>query len=169
MELYPVDVSALAPEIFRCFGKQNALLTVGAGDKINTMTIGWGQLGTLWNLPVCTVYVRPERYTFSFMEENDYFTVSFLPQDQREMLAFCGRISGREVDKIAHCGAKVVRGAGEAPYLQEAELVLVCKKLYVQDLDPACVTDERVFASYTPQKGGWHRCYVGQVVEAYSR
>ena len=169
MELRPVDIKTLTPEVFRVFQTRNALLTAGAGDRLNTMTIGWCQLGTLWNLPVCTVYVRPERYTYGFMEENDCFTVSVLPEDRKGVLTCCGSKSGRDVDKIAHCGLTVARGAGDAPYFKEAELALVCKKLYVQDLDPACVKDDRVFASYTPQKGGWHRCYVGEVLEAYAR
>ena len=47
------------------------------------MTISWGGLGTLWERPVATVYVKKNRYTFEFMEESDYFTVSFYPKEQR--------------------------------------------------------------------------------------
>ena len=169
MELHPVDIKTLSPEVFRVFGTQNALLTAGDKTQLNTMTIGWCQLGRIWNVPACTVYVRPERYTYAFTEQHDYFTVSVLPTDRREVMQLCGTQSGREVDKVAACGLTVCYGAGDAPFFDEAELVLVCKKLYVQDLDPACVKDDRVFASYTPQKGGWHRCYVGEVLEAYAR
>ena len=48
-----------------------------AAQHYNTMTISWGGLGTLWRRPVATVYVKKNRYTFEFMEQNDYFTVSF--------------------------------------------------------------------------------------------
>ena len=45
----------------------------------------------------------------------------------------------------------------------------MCRKLFVQDLEASCVTDERVLKSYTPAMGGWHRAYVGEVVEAYQK
>ena len=84
MELHPVDLKTGI--ILPAFGVQNALLTAGGRESCNTMTIGWCQAGRLWNLPVCTVYVRPERYTYQFMEERDYFTVSVLPEDRKSVV-----------------------------------------------------------------------------------
>ena len=55
------------------FQKDWALVTAGTMEHYNTMTIGWGGFGTLWRKPVCTVYVKPCRYTHSFMDANDYF------------------------------------------------------------------------------------------------
>ncbi|MDD3346853.1 flavin reductase [Oscillibacter sp.] len=166
MRMHSADPKTLTPEIFQLFKTQNALLTAGDREGCNTMTIGWCQLGTLWNLPVCTVYVRPERYTYQFMESKDYFTVSVLPASEKETLRICGTQSGRDTDKIKTCGLTVCYGAGDAPFIEESELVLVCKKLYVQDLAPECVKDERIFRSYGAM-GGWRRGYTGEVLEAY--
>ena len=58
MKLHPVELERLTPEILHVFGRQPPLLTAGDKTGLNTMTIGWCQLGRLWNLPVCTVYVR---------------------------------------------------------------------------------------------------------------
>lgn len=171
MNLHPVELQSLTPEILEVFGAQPPLLTAGDKNSCNTMTIGWCQMGRLWNLPVCTVYVRPERHTFSFMENSDYFTVSVLPPDQKKAIAFCGSHSGRDVDKIAACGLTVRYGAGDAPFFDEAEWVLVCRKLYAQDMDPASVLSaaEKDTLPFYGEKGGWHRIYTGQVVEAYAR
>ena len=168
MKLHPADFKTLTPEVFRVFGTQNALLTAGDRDVCNTMTIGWCQLGRLWSIPVCTVYVRPERYTYAFMESYDYFTVSVLPLSDRQTAQVCGTKSGRDIDKIKECGLTLRRGAGDAPFFDEAEWVLVCRKLYAQDLDESCVLDERVLHHYGA-KGGWHRAYTGEVVEAYTK
>ena len=168
MKLHPADFKTLTPEVFRVFGTQNALLTAGDRDVCNTMTIGWCQLGRLWSIPVCTVYVRPERYTYAFMESHDYFTVSVLPLSDRQTAQVCGTKSGRDIDKIKECGLTLRRGAGDAPFFDEAEWVLVCRKLYAQDLDESCVLDERVLHHYGA-KGGWHRAYTGAVVEAYTK
>lgn len=170
MKLHPVDPKKLFPELLGAFGTQNALLTAGDRQGCNTMTIGWCQAGRLWNLPVCTVYVRPERYTYQFMEGQDYFTVSVLPESERRTMAFCGSRSGRDVDKADACGLTVCYGAGDAPYFEEAEAVLVCRKLYVQDMAEACVTAgaDRILPYYG-EKGGWHRIYIGEIMEAYMK
>ena len=170
MKLHPVDPKELSPALLRAFGAQNALLTAGDRERRNTMTIGWCQAGRLWGLQTCTVYVRPERYTYQFMEDQAYFTVSVLPKDMKNAMALCGTKSGRDMDKIKECGLTVRAGAGGAPFFEEAELVLVCRTLYAQDLEPACVLpagEEKILPSYGA-KGGWHRVYTGEIVEAYS-
>ena len=117
MKLHPVELERLTPEILHVFGRQPPLLTAGDKTGLNTMTIGWCQLGRLWNLPVCTVYVRPERYTYQFMESHDYFTVSILPEEAKKVTALCGGKSGRDVDKVKACGLTVRWGAGTRPSL----------------------------------------------------
>ena len=84
-------------EIFSQFDKKWALLTAGELDKFNTMTVSWGGLGTIWNKSVATVYVRLSRYTHEFMDNNDYFTVSFYPEAQRKTLGVLGSKSGRDM------------------------------------------------------------------------
>ena len=78
-----------------------ALLTAGVEEKFNTMTISWGGLGTIWNKPVVTVYVRPNRYTYEFMENNEYFTISFYDKEYKDDLGILGSKSGRNLDKIS--------------------------------------------------------------------
>ena len=167
MRLQAVDPKEFAPSLLPAFGRENALLAAGDKSGCNAMTIGWCQAGRLWNLPVCTVYVRPERYTYQFMEKNAMFTVSVLPESAREAMAVFGTKSGRDLDKIKACGLTVRYGAGDAPFFEEAEKVLVCRTLFVQDMAPECVRDDRLLAHYGA-KGGWHRIYTGEVLEAYS-
>ncbi len=170
MRLHHTDPQTAIRELLPVLGQRNALLTAGTADRCNTMTIGWGQAGRLWGLQTCTVYVRPERYTYQFMEDQAYFTVSVLPKDMKNAMALCGTKSGRDMDKIKECGLTVRAGAGGAPFFEEAELVLVCRTLYAQDLEPACVLpagEEKILPSYGA-KGGWHRVYTGEIVEAYS-
>ena len=170
MRLHLTDSQAAVRELLPALGVENALLTAGTADRCNTMTIGWCQAGRLWGLQTCTVYVRPERYTYQFMEDQAYFTVSVLPKDMKNAMALCGTKSGRDMDKIKECGLTVRAGAGGAPFFEEAELVLVCRTLYTQDLNPACVlpAGEDAILPHYGAKGGWHRAYTGEIVEAYS-
>ena len=73
------------------------------------------------------------------------------------------------VSRLLECGLTVRYGAGDAPFFDEAEWALVCRKIYVQDMDPACVLGEGEILPFYGKAGGWHRIYVGQVVEAYQK
>ena len=155
-----LDPKTLTENVFTLFDDRWTLITAGTKEKCNTMTASWGGLGVLWNRPVATIYVRPQRYTYGFLEENDWFTLSFLPEDRRDALAYCGSVSGRDGDKFAACGLHPAFH-GEAPYVQEAELVLVCRKRYRNDLDPASMDAEAM--SYYKEHD-YHRMYIGEIV-----
>ena len=169
MNLHPVNPKELTLDVWNVFPARNALLTAGDRQNCNTMTVSWCQVGELWSLPVCTVYVRPERHTYTFIDQGDYFTLSIFPEEHKKTtMVYCGTKSGRDVDKIKDCGLTVCYGTGDAPFFEEAELVLVCKKLYAQDLDLSCVVaGDVVLPYYDGTHGGWHRSYIGQIVEAY--
>lgn len=161
-----IDVTALSQNVFSAIGRQWMLLTAGDREKANTMTVSWGGLGVLWGKNVATVYVRPQRYTYEFMEKGDTFTLSFLGEEWREALKLCGAKSGREVDKFRETGLTLAYGAGDAPYLQEAQVVLVCKKLYFDDIEPSHFLDGDIDGKNYPGKD-YHRMYIGEIVEAY--
>lgn len=147
--------------IFDQYDKKWALLTAGDKDKFNTMTISWGGLGTLWNKPVATVYVRTSRYTNEFMKDNDYFTVSFYPEECKKVLGVLGSKSGRDMDKIHESGLtpkEVENGVTFA----EAEVTLVCKKMICQRLEPTNMTPEIAKQFY--ENEAEHDMYVGEVV-----
>ncbi len=162
-KLHEVDWKTFSDEVFTLFGTKTPLLTAGEPDHLNTMVIGWGGLGTLWGMPVCTVYVRPERYTYEFMEQYDRFTVSVFDEAGRKATALCGRESGRTMDKAAACGLHAAFASGGAPYFEEAELVLACRKLYAQDLSAEHLTEGEKVLPYYGASGGWHRMYIGAV------
>ena len=162
-----VEPKELVMNPFAAIGDQWMLITAGTADKCNTMTASWGGVGVLWGKPVATAYIRPQRYTKQFVDEQEYFTLSFLPESQRENLSYCGRVSGRDEDKIAHCGFTVETAECGAPYFAEAETVLVCRKLYRQRIDPADFIDGDVDRWY-PEKD-YHDMYIAEIVEAYQR
>ena len=116
----------LEADVFRKFDKQWALVTAGTPEHYNTMTISWGGLGTLWRRPVATVYVKKNRYTFEFMEQSDYFTVSFYPEAQRRALSLLGSTSGRDGDKVAAAGL-TPEFLPQGITFRQAETTLVCR------------------------------------------
>ena len=93
------EMKDITTKPFAIFDEQWALLTAGDITNHNSMTISWGEMGTLWNKNVVTVYVKPIRYTYQFMENNEYFVVSFFNEKYRQALAIMGAKSGREINK----------------------------------------------------------------------
>lgn len=162
----PIDIHSLKENIFTAIGKDWMLITAGDRENSNTMTASWGGLGVLWNKNVATIYVRPTRYTYEFLEKSDYFTLAFFGDEWRDALTLCGTKSGREIDKVNECGFSLAYGAGDAPYYQEARLVLVCKKVYAQDMKPEYFLDATVDERHYPEKD-YHRMYIGEILEAY--
>lgn len=159
-----IDVSELNLNPFNAIGKQWMLITAGEKESYNTMTASWGGLGVLWNKNVAFSFIRPQRYTIEFTEKSDYFTLCFFEEEYRKALVFCGRNSGRDYDKAKETGLVPCFDL-EAPYFEQASLVLVCKKLYGQFLTPESVIDERVYGEYP--NNDYHKVYVGEIVGAY--
>ena len=111
------------------------LVAEGKDGKPNTMTIGWGFLGTMWSVPVFVVAVRHSRYTFKLMEESDSFTVCLPAKAMEEALEVCGTKSGRDMDKFKEFGFTAVKGKTvDAPYIKECPVHYECKVLYKDDL-----------------------------------
>ena len=151
---------------FRLIGKDWMLITSGTGDSFNTMTAAWGGLGVLWERKVCFCFVRPTRYTYEFLEKHDTFSLSFLEEQYRDILTYCGTKSGRDVNKVQETGLTPVSD-GTTVYFAEAKLVLVCAKIYTQDIDPERFRDPKIDGFY-PLKD-YHRMYVGEIVRCLER
>ena len=159
-----VDPKSISQNVFAAIDDQWMLLTAGDKNKANTMTASWGGMGVLWNKNVVTVYVRPQRYTYEFMEKGETFTVAFFGEEWRDALKLCGAKSGRDVDKARECGFTLAYGEGDAPYFEEAQLVLVCKKLYFDDIEPGHFLAADIDEKNYPKKD-YHRMYIGEVLE----
>lgn len=157
-----VDPKTLDLNVFSAVGDQWMLITAGTAQKCSTMTASWGGFGILWKQPMATIYIRPQRYTRQFVDENEYFTLAFFSEQWRKELSFCGTKSGRDVDKVKECGFTVAEAQCGAPYFQEAELVLVCRKRMTMPMDPAAMPDE---VKQTLYKGDYHNIYWGEIVE----
>lgn len=163
LDNFPVD--QLLVKSHSLWADQWLLLTCGdfaAGDY-NAMTVAWGSLGVIWEKPFAMVPVRPDRYTFQFMERYETFTLCAFAEKYRDALQLLGTRSGRDGNKIAEAGLTPVKSRQvAAPGYAEAELVLECKKMYWNDLNPDHFLDPKIATKY-PRKD-YHRVYFGEVL-----
>lgn len=142
------------------------LLTAGNLHAFNTMTASWGGMGILWNKPVVFCFVRPQRYTYKFMESNEFFTMSFFDESYRDALSLCGKVSGRQSDKMKATGLKPFESPEGSIFYEQSKLMLECRKLYFSDIIPEHFMVESINKNY-PKKD-YHRMYIGEITSCYS-
>lgn len=162
MSFKPVSLADFNMKPFYDIDKRWMLITAGDKDRMNTMTASWGGVGTLWNKPVVTVYVRPTRYTYDFLEEFDRFSLTFFPDSFRKDLTYLGTHSGRDEDKLANTSLTPCFDYA-APIFHEADTAIVCRTVNTLDLDPARFLCDYAEKNY-PDKD-YHRLYFGEVVD----
>ena len=157
--------------------KKGILLTTKAGEKINTMTIGWGTIGVEWGKPIFVAYVREGRYTRQMLDESGEFTVN-IPYGEIDgkILGFCGTKSGRDTNKIAELDLELVDSTVVgAPGIRQLPLTLECKVLcrHTQNIP---MLPENILSRYYPKgvdssnpgsNEDFHIAYYGEIVNAY--
>lgn len=158
-----INILELDNNVFDLISKKWGLVTVKCNDKVNAMTVSWVQLGHLWNKNVVTVYIRPQRYTYEFIEKEDTFSLAFFVEGHREQLAYLGSISGRDEDKLKKCNYTTTLIDG-VPVIDQADLVLLCKKIYVDDIKSECFLDNDLKDACYP-KSDFHRAYTAVITK----
>ncbi|MGV8084604.1 MAG: flavin reductase [Coriobacteriia bacterium] len=161
-EIAPVDF-VVKPHYL--WDQRSLLLTSGdfTAGKYNTMTVGWGSFGTMWARPFAQIVVRPSRYTFEFMQSYPTFTLCAFAPRFHDALTLLGTTSGRYADKIADAGLTPVAATiAAAPAFAEAELVIECRKLYWDDLEPSHFLEPKIEDNY--DKRDYHRIYFGEIL-----
>lgn len=150
-----------AGDIVDKIGKEWMLIGIRDGDGANAMTASWGTMGTLWNKPVCTCYIRPQRYSFGLAEKEERISLSFFGKGRRDALGYCGKYSGRNEDKLANAGLSYAI-EDDVPIFDDAELTLVCRKIYSDMIRENCFIEKNIIDNCYPQKD-FHRFYVLEI------
>ena len=163
------DVREFPGSPFKRIGSDWMLITAGniESDKNswNTMTASWGGLGVLWKKDVAFFFIRPSRHTFGFANNASIVTLSFFDENHRAALSLCGEKSGRDIDKAAAAGLNPVFFQGNlagAVSFKEARDIIICKKIYAQDLNPALFLDPSIENNYNGSD--YHRMFIGEIV-----
>ncbi len=151
------------------------LLTTKAGDRVNTMTIGWAQIGVIWGRPIASVFVRESRFSFRQLLENPEFTLN-IPRGalNRQILGRAGTQSGRDIDKIKELGLTLEESSViSVPGIKEFPLTLECSVLYSHRIDPKQLPVDIQTKSYPVGVSGSganesaHWVYCGEIKAAY--
>ncbi len=162
--LKEIEAKDLQASFIKMISEDWALLTSGNIDCFNTMTVSWGGIGELWGKDVCFVFVRPQRYTYQFMEKHDDFSLSFFGGEYKKELGICGSQSGKDIDKIEKTGFSPIPLDGAVGFRQ-AKVTVVMKKIAFQNIDPKGFLDDNIMDTY--KAGDFHRVYVGEIKKIF--
>lgn len=163
-----IPIEELSFNPFTLIGNEWMLITAGNINSFNTMTASWGSLGYMWARPIASCVIRPQRFTRKFVEENEFFTLSFFNEEYRSALEICGKYSGKYVNKPEM--AKLTPKEDEelkTVFFEQANLVLICKKIYFQDIIPENFLDKSIDNFY-PAKD-YHRMFIGEIVKVLKK
>lgn len=175
MALKEISVEELRLNPMTLIGGEWMLVTAGNEERgYNTMTAAWGHLGAIWDmpghkrpLPTALAFVRPQRYTKEFMDREDTYTLTFFDDSWRKQLLYLGTVSGRDENKIEKAGLTPEFGENTT-WFAEAKLVLVCRKLYQQNLKEECFTDRAVLDRNYPKRD-LHTMYLGEIIKVLAQ
>ena len=162
---YPMDLLEMNP--FTKIGKEWALVSAGNKSKYNTMTVSWGGVGVLWGKNVVYIFIRDSRYTKEFIDNGDFFSISFLDNAYRDALNYCGAHSGRDVDKFEEAGLTPAF-RHSIPYPDEANFVILCKKMAAVPITEDSFVDPSISKKWYAD-GDMHTMYVGEIIDMMAR
>lgn len=158
------SVYDLPYNVFQEINKNWVLITAKKPDgSVNTMTASWGMMGELWSRDAVTVYIRQSRFTKEFVDSQEYFTVSLFDGYKKE-LGILGSKSGRDGDKISEVGFHLMEVEGQ-PAFTESKCVLICKKMYQDDIRLSDMKDFVKEEFYGDND--FHTMYVGEITGCY--
>ena len=161
MSFKEVKPEELTMNPFTKIGKEWLLITAGNEEKCNTMTASWGAMGVMWGKNAVTVYIRPQRYT------KESFTISVLGEQYRKALSYCGKVTGKDMDKITEAGLTPYFTDGTTG-IEEADMIMVCKKMYHDTIKPECFDETENDSKWYPEKD-YHTMYIAEIQKVLVR
>ena len=164
-KIQPEDLINEKINPFKMIGKDWMLVTAGNINGWNTMTASWGFMGVMWGKNVATAVIRPQRYTKEFIDNSEYFTLSFFDENQKSALSYCGANSGRDVDKAKETGLKPIFIDNTTSF-EQAKVIIVCKKMYAQEMNAESFIDKSADEKWYADKD-YHVQYIGEITAVY--
>lgn len=160
IEVKPEELNKNA---FQMIGSDWMLITAEKDNKANTMTASWGGFGVMWNKNVTYTVIRPQRYTKEFIDNSDTFSLCFFNNKYKKELSYLGTVSGRNEDKIAKTSL-TLNHCDNIPCFEEAETVIICRKLFAQELSPEAFIEKNLIEKNYPNKD-FHTMYISEVIK----
>jgi flavin reductase (DIM6/NTAB) family NADH-FMN oxidoreductase RutF len=106
--------------------------------QVVLVTTRWQERDNVWPMdwhtplseepPLYGISLTPETYGAKLLQKSGEFAINFVPATWKDTILYCGRRTGRDVDKFARTGLQKLPGYTiESPRLSGARGVLECR------------------------------------------
>ncbi len=137
-----------------------AMVSCGSNpEEYNIITIAW--TGTVNSIPpMCYVSIRKDRHSHAIIAKNKEFIINYSTHDMAFAADFCGRKSGRDVNKFKELKLTPKTGVKvNAPIIVESPINIECKVTEIKELGShdmflAEVVNIQVSENYIDQSNG---------------
>jgi flavin reductase (DIM6/NTAB) family NADH-FMN oxidoreductase RutF len=117
-------------------GTENAVLTSGNEQDYNSMTIGWGGWGKMFNKPVTWCFLRANRYTLDYIRKDQTYTLTYFDPQFNDQVMFLGSKSGRDSEKMKENTLSYVKTPSGNVAYKESKLIVECKLTEITTVTP---------------------------------
>lgn len=167
MHFEKCDITSYTFSPFESIGKDFMLITAtDSSGKYNQMTASWGGVGVLWGKNVVFCFIRPQRYTNEFASGGESVTLSFFGKEYRNILNYCGKVSGRDENKVEKCNLHPICDGGYV-YYEESDTVICGRKLYVGKIEECGFYDVSLLKNY--KNNDFHFVYIYEITDLYKK
>lgn len=160
-----IDCKTLDFNPFKTVADDWFALGAGTKDGYSAMAISWGNFGAIyghgWGDPSVVIYVRPQRRTRHFVDEEKEFSLSLLPKEDQKKVLYLGQHSGGDAEKIKEAGLTPAFYNGVF-YIKEAKLVFICRKIYRGKLEESNFLDTSILPEHYSKKD-YHYLYMASI------
>lgn len=159
-----IEIQDFNENVFKLIGDDWLLINTYNEEKVNSMTASWGGMGVLWNKEVAYIFIRPQRYTQELLPNNEYFSLSVMGEEYRDVLNYLGSVSGRDENKLEKANLTVTKDENGAPIIEEARLNIIVRKLFCQQMTEDAFVDKDLVDINYPNKD-FHFVYVLEILK----
>lgn len=159
-----IEIQDFNENVFKLIGDDWLLINTYNEEKVNSMTASWGGMGVLWNKEVAYIFIRPQRYTQELLPNNEYFSLSVMGEEYRDVLNYLGSVSGRDENKLEKANLAVTKDENGAPIIEEARLNIIVRKLFCQQMTEDAFADKDLVDINYPNKD-FHFVYVLEILK----
>ncbi|MEA4833450.1 MAG: flavin reductase family protein [Oscillospiraceae bacterium] len=161
-----IDLTKAQFNAFNSIGNNWMIIGACDGERKNAMTASWGAVGVMWGKNVFYCHIRPQRYTYTIVENTDILTLSVFDGAYKKQLSYFGSVSGKDEDKLANGGLNYICDDKKL-FFPDAKYIFIGKKIYAFDISPECIIDPAITSHYT--RSDYHRTYICEILEAFEK
>lgn len=168
---YPIDMLEWNP--IQKVADEGIAIVAEADGTVNAMSSHNGGVGHLWGKNVVYAFLRNTRYTKELLDKSEYFSACFFDMSEKnnvQLMKVLDQLSGRNEDKLHLCHVNIEH-ALNAPYIDEANFIILCRKIAAVPMTENTILDEKILnENYTAKHlDDFHTMYIGEILDIRAR